>query len=57
MQLTNERMLERPEVMHLVNGVGDGEGRLVWVNTVRSVGSNGNGTVAMEVKYQAYADS
>lgn len=57
LQLTNERMLERSEVMHLVNGVGDGEGRLVWVNTVRSVGSNGNGTVAMEVKYQAYADS
>lgn len=54
MQLANERELEMSELMNLLNGVSDSEGRLVLVNKVRSAGNNG--AVALEVKYQAYTD-
>jgi hypothetical protein len=54
MQLANEREHEMLEVVNLLNGMGDGEGRLVLVNKVRSGGRHG--AVALEIKYQAYPE-
>ncbi|KAF7176464.1 hypothetical protein CNMCM7691_002782 [Aspergillus felis] len=54
MQLANEREHEMSEVVNLLNGMGDGEGRLVLVNKVRSGGRHG--AVALEIKYQAYPE-
>lgn len=56
LQLANERELEMSEIMNLLNAVGDSEGRLVLVNKVMSKEGSGNGAVALEVRYQAYAD-
>lgn len=53
LQLTNECGFELGELMEIVNGVHDSRGRLVVVNKLRS--PNG-ATVALGVKYQAYAD-
>ncbi|RAL16196.1 uncharacterized protein BO97DRAFT_403310, partial [Aspergillus homomorphus CBS 101889] len=52
MQLASQRELGLSEVINLLNGVSDGEGRLVLVNQVRSVGKYG--VVALEVKYQPH---
>ncbi|GIK06080.1 hypothetical protein Aspvir_010198 [Aspergillus viridinutans] len=54
LQLADEREPEISELINLVNGVGDSEGKFVVVNKVKSVASNG--AIALEVKYQAYAD-
>ncbi|KAL5045375.1 hypothetical protein BDW71DRAFT_215226 [Aspergillus fruticulosus] len=51
-QLANDRELDVSEVVGLVGDISDNEGRLVVVNRVRS--SAGHGTVALEVKFQAY---
>ena len=53
LQLTNECGLELGELIEMVNSVHDSRGRLVVVNKVRSRNS---ATVALGVKYQAYAD-
>ncbi|KAH8698803.1 hypothetical protein BGW36DRAFT_293914 [Talaromyces proteolyticus] len=53
-QLGNERELEMSEVLNLLNGVSDSEGRIVLVNIVRPVSNSG--AIALEVKYQVYAD-
>ena len=53
LQLTNECGLELDELVEMVNAVQDGRGRLVVVNKLRSPNST---TVALGVKYQAYAD-
>lgn len=53
LQLAMQGQLGKCEVIDLLNGVSDGEGRLVLVNQVRSVGKYG--VVALEVKYQPHA--
>ncbi|KAJ5245020.1 hypothetical protein N7489_005116 [Penicillium chrysogenum] len=52
-QLAMQPQLGKSEVLDLLNGVNDGEGRLALVNQVRSVGKYG--VVALEVKYQPHA--
>ncbi|RAH69270.1 trypacidin cluster transcriptional coactivator tpcD [Aspergillus aculeatinus CBS 121060] len=52
LQLARQRELGLSEVINLLNGVSDGEGRLVLVNQVRSVGKYG--VTALEVKYQPH---
>ncbi|PYH86369.1 hypothetical protein BO82DRAFT_300183 [Aspergillus uvarum CBS 121591] len=52
LQLVRQRELGLSEVINLLNGVSDGEGRLVLVNQVRSAGKYG--VVALEVKYQPH---
>nr|UWK21944.1 hypothetical protein HCALA_g4088 [Trichoderma calamagrostidis] len=52
MQLANEREHEMSEIINLLNGMSDGQGRLVLMNKVRSVGHDG--AVALEIKYQTY---
>ena len=54
LQLTDECAMEMGEVMDLVNSVHDSMGRLVVVNQLRSRNS---ATVALGVKYQAYAEN
>nr|A0A411PQN9.1 RecName: Full=Agnestins biosynthesis cluster transcriptional coactivator AgnL9; AltName: Full=Agnestins biosynthesis cluster protein L9 [Paecilomyces divaricatus]QBG38879.1 transcriptional coactivator [Paecilomyces divaricatus] len=54
LQLANEQEVEMSDLLSLLNGVGDGEGRLVLVNEMRSAGNHG--AVALEVKYQSYTD-
>lgn len=51
LQLANEREVDMSEIINLLNGVSDGEGRLVLVNKMGN-----HGAVALEVKYQAYTD-
>ena len=53
LQLTNECGLELGELMEMVDAVHDDRGRLVVVNKLRAPDST---TVALGVKYQAYAD-
>ncbi|PCG94842.1 Hypothetical protein PENO1_076300 [Penicillium occitanis (nom. inval.)] len=53
LQLAGERVLEISEVISLLNGVGDLDGRLILVNKVMS--ASVAGIVALEFKYQAYA--
>ncbi|MCJ1251841.1 hypothetical protein MMC30_009079 [Trapelia coarctata] len=53
LQLANEREIEVLELMDILNSVRDSMGRLVLVNKLRS---HNNATVALEVRYQAYAD-
>ena len=53
LQLANEREIEIMELMDMLNSVKDSIGRLVLVNKLRS---RDNATVALEVRYQAYAD-
>ena len=53
LQLTNECGLELGELMEMVNSVHDSKGRLIVVNKIRS---RNYATVALGVKYQAYAD-
>ncbi|KAL4815789.1 hypothetical protein BDW67DRAFT_185508 [Aspergillus spinulosporus] len=53
-QLANDRELDVSEVVGLVGDISDNEGRLVVVNRVRS--SAAHGTVALEVKFQAYKE-
>ncbi|PYI14342.1 hypothetical protein BO99DRAFT_345279 [Aspergillus violaceofuscus CBS 115571] len=52
LQLARQRELGLSEVINLLNGISDGEGRLVLVNQVRSAGKYG--VVALEVKYQPH---
>ncbi|KAH8701037.1 hypothetical protein BGW36DRAFT_357667 [Talaromyces proteolyticus] len=52
LQLAGERELEISEVISVLNGVGDNDGRLVLVNKVTS--ALNQGVVALEFKYQAY---
>ncbi|CAI7589236.1 hypothetical protein N7533_009966 [Penicillium manginii] len=54
LQLVNDQELEISKVVNLLSGVSDSEGRLVLVNRVKSPGKHG--TVALEIKYQAYTD-
>ncbi|KAJ5242262.1 uncharacterized protein N7469_000589 [Penicillium citrinum] len=54
LQLFNDQELEISKVVNLLSGVSDSEGRLVLVNRVKSPGKHG--TVALEIKYQAYTD-
>lgn len=54
LQLVNDHELDMLEFMSMLNGVGDGEGRLVLVNKLCTWN---DATVAFEVRYQAYADS
>ncbi|OGE53300.1 hypothetical protein PENARI_c008G11993 [Penicillium arizonense] len=54
LQLLNDQELGISKLVNLVSGVSDGEGRLVLVNRVKSPGKHG--TVALEIKYQAYTD-
>ncbi|KAL4995987.1 hypothetical protein BDV10DRAFT_173466 [Aspergillus recurvatus] len=54
MQLANEREHDMSEVIGLLSGLGDGKGRLVLVNKVRSGGRDG--AVALEIKYQSYPE-
>ena len=54
LQLTNEGGLELGELMEMVNSVHDSRGRLVVANKLRSRNS---ATVALGVKYEAYADA
>ena len=53
LQLANEREIEMAELVDILNSVRDSMGRLVVVNKLRS---RNNATVALGVKYQAYAD-
>ena len=53
LQLTNECGLELRELIEIVNSVHDSRGRLVVANKLRS---RNNATVALGVKYEAYAD-
>lgn len=53
LQLANEREIEMLELTNMLNNARDGMGRLVLVNTFRSRNS---ATVALEVRYYAYAD-
>jgi hypothetical protein len=53
LQLANEREMEMGELVEIVNSVHDSTGWLVVVNKLRSRNS---ATVALGVKYQAYAD-
>ena len=53
LQLANEREMEMEETVEMVNSVHDSIGCLVVVNKLRSRNS---ATVALAVKYQAYAD-
>lgn len=53
LQLANEREMEMEETVEIVNSVHDAIGCLVVVNKLRSRNS---ATVALAVKYQAYAD-
>nr|AUD11398.1 winged helix repressor DNA-binding protein [Penicillium oxalicum] len=52
LQLARQRELRLPEVVNVLNGVSDGEGRMVLVNQVRSVEKHG--VIALEVKYQPH---
>ena len=54
LQLANDRELEMLEFMNMLNSVGDSTGCLVLVNKLRAWN---NATVALEVRYQAYADT
>nr|UYO77244.1 hypothetical protein [Trichoderma psychrophilum] len=54
MQLANEREHELSEIISLLNGMSDEQGRLVLMNKVRSGGLDG--AVALEIKYQTYPD-
>lgn len=54
LQLANDHELEMLEFMNMLNGVGDGVGRLILVNKLCAWN---NATVGFEVRYQAYADS
>ncbi|KAL8792411.1 MAG: hypothetical protein Q9195_005025 [Heterodermia aff. obscurata] len=54
LQLTDECAMEMGEVVELVNEIHDSMGRLVVVNQLRSRNS---ATVALGVKYQAYAEN
>lgn len=53
LQLANEREMEMEELVAIVNSVHDSMGWLVVVNKLRS---HNSATVALGVKYQAYAD-
>lgn len=53
LQLANEREMEMGELLEIVHSVHDSVGRLVVINKLRSRNS---ATVALGVKYQAYAD-
>jgi hypothetical protein len=53
LQLTNECGLELDELIEMINSVHDSRGRLVVVNKLRSRNS---ATVALGVRYQAYAN-
>lgn len=53
LQLANEREIEMLKLMDMLNSVRDSMGRLVLVN---KLSSPNNATVALEVRYQAYAD-
>ncbi|KAL9066490.1 MAG: hypothetical protein Q9161_007553 [Pseudevernia consocians] len=53
LQLTNECGLELDELIEMVNSVHDSRGRLVVAHKLRSPNS---ATVALGVKYEAYAD-
>ena len=53
LQLANEREIEMSELMDMLDSVSDSMGRLVLVNKFRSGNS---ATVALRVRYQAYAD-
>ena len=53
LQLANEREMEMLELMDILNSVTDSMGRLVLVNKLRS---RNTATVALEIRYQAYAD-
>ena len=53
LQLTNECGLELDELIEMINSVHDSRGRLVVVNKLRSRNS---ATMALGVRYQAYAD-
>jgi hypothetical protein len=52
LQLADERVLEIAEIISLLNGVGDIDGRLVLVNKVTCASEPG--VVALEFNYQAY---
>lgn len=54
LQLVNDHELDMSEFMNMLNGVGDGEGRLVLVNKLCAWN---DATVAFEVRYQAYVHS
>ncbi|KAF7514171.1 hypothetical protein GJ744_004496 [Endocarpon pusillum] len=54
LQLANEREMEMEELVAIVNSVHDSMGWLVVVNKLRS---HNSATVALGVKYQAYADT
>ncbi|KAL9111234.1 MAG: hypothetical protein Q9227_004312 [Pyrenula ochraceoflavens] len=53
LQLANEGEIEMGEMAEMIHSVHDDVGRLVVVNKLRSRNS---GTVALGIKYQAYAD-
>lgn len=53
LQLANEREMEMGELVEMVNSVHDSMGWLVVVNKLRSRNS---ATMALGIKYQAYAD-
>lgn len=52
-QLTNQTEIEMAEMMAILNGMGDNMGRLVLANKHCS---STRGTVALETRYQAYAN-
>ncbi|KAH8810947.1 hypothetical protein F5884DRAFT_875917 [Xylogone sp. PMI_703] len=52
LQLTNQCEMELADLVEMVNAINDGRGRLVVVSKLRSQNS---ATVALGVKYQAYA--
>ena len=54
LQLANDHELDMLEFMEMLNGVGDGVGRLVLV---KKLCAWNNATVAFEIRYQAYANS
>ncbi|RAH39763.1 uncharacterized protein BO95DRAFT_477674 [Aspergillus brunneoviolaceus CBS 621.78] len=54
LQLANDREPEISELINLLNGVGDSEGRFVVVKKVKSTANNG--AIGLELKYQEYAD-
>lgn len=53
LQLANEREIEMAELVDILNSIRDSMGQLVVVNKLRS---HNNATVALGVKYQAYAN-